>query len=53
VTVQERETLTQLCTLIQSENDPCKFTALVKEIAEFFEQTKRHPDEDQRKDSLP
>ena len=52
MTVQEQDRLTELCSLIQSENDPSKFTALIEELVEFLEQMQRHFDEDQRKDPL-
>jgi hypothetical protein len=52
VTVQEQDRLTQLCSLIQNENDPSKFTALIEELTEFLEQMEHHFDEDQRKDPL-
>jgi hypothetical protein len=52
MTAEEREKLTQLCILIQSEKDPVRFTALVQELNALLEKKEQRFIEDQSKDPL-
>jgi hypothetical protein len=47
MTPEEREKMNRLCILIQSEQDPAKFTALMKELNELLESKGRRFSRDQ------
>lgn len=47
---EEREHMTRLCLLIQTEQDPSRFTALMLELNELLERNERRLADDGEKD---
>lgn len=53
MTPEERKKMNGLCILIQSEQDPAKFTVLMKQFNELLETKGRRFSRDQSNDLLP
>jgi hypothetical protein len=52
MTPEECEQMNQLCVLLQSENDPEKFSALLQELNNLLEKKERRFLDDLKKDPL-
>ena len=52
MTPDERERMNQICLLIQTEKNPQRFTALVRELNELIDARERRFAEDSKRDPL-